>query len=234
MPFDILIFAAIAAFFVWKLRQVLGQKSGDERERPNQFTAAEEAEKRQAEIQKKYGPQGAPPATPSIIDGEAVEVQPRPPAPLPQGSLASAIAGIKAADPSFDERRFISGARTAFTMIVESFAKGDTETLKGLLKPSVYAGFETEIERRKAAGETASTTIQRLLAADIANVRIDGKLALVTVDFTSEQLSVTRNAQGEVIDGDPKKPEHVAESWTFERDTASSDPTWFLVSTRTR
>lgn len=230
MPFDILIFAAIAGFFVWKLRQVLGQKSGDERERPNVFKLREDAEKRQQEARDQQGSDA-----PAIIDGEAVEVvRPRPPAPLPQGSLASAIAGVRALDPSFDEKRFLSAARTAFTMIVDAFAKGDTDTLKSLLKPAVYAGFETEIERRKTAGETLATTIQRLLAADIANVRIDGKTVLLTVDFTSEQLSVTRNAQGEVIDGDPKKAEHLSESWTFERDTSSNDPTWFLVSTRTR
>lgn len=221
MPFDILIFAAVAGFFVWKLRQVLGQKHGDERERPNRFTVQPEADKL------------ALPKT-MVIDGEASEVRSQAALTSPQGSLASAIASVKTADPRFDEKQFLAAARSAFTLIVESFAKGDVVTLKGLLKPVVFAGFETEIARRQEAGETVQTTIVRLLAADIAAVRLDGSVANITVDFTSEQQSVTTNAQGEVIDGDPKKPQHVAESWAFERDTATADPTWFLVSTRPR
>lgn len=233
MPIDILIFAAVAGFFVWKLRQVLGQKHGDERERPNRFTAAEEAAKRDAQQA------GASNDTGPIINGEAVEVKapvmlPAQAQTSPQGSLAGAIASIRLVDPHFDEKQFLAGARAAFTMIVENFAKGDLPALKKLLKPAVYAGFETEIERRVAAGEVMQTSILRILAADIANVRIDGSTVLLTVDFTSEQQSATTNAQGEVIDGDLKKPQHVAESWTFERDSTSSDPTWFLVSTRTR
>lgn len=222
MPLDIIIFAAIAGFFVWKLRQVLGQKHGDERQQPNPFARPPEAPAKEES-----------PAD-TIIDGEATEVRPRIELAPPVGSLASQVAQVKALDNAFDERQFLQGARSAFTFIVEAFGKGDTDTLKGLLKPGVYAGFEGEIERRKAAGETTHTTIQRLLAADISAVRTEGKTAVVTVDFTSEQLSWTKNAQGEVIDGNPNKAEHVAESWTFERDTTNRDPTWLLVATRTR
>lgn len=224
MSFDILIFAAIAGFFVWKLRQVLGQKHGDEREQPNPFTRPPEAEQ---PVQDSAD--GG-----LIIDGEATEVRPRPAIAAPVGSLASAIAAVRALDPAFEEKAFLQKARSAFTFIVEAFAKGDTDTLKQLLRSDVYAGFAGEIERRNAAGETTHTTIQRLLAADIASVRTEDKKAIVTVDFTSEQLSWTKNAQGEVIDGNPSKAEQVAESWTFERDTSSRDPTWFLVATRTR
>lgn len=236
MPLDILIFAGIAAFFVWKLRQVLGQKHGDERERPNRFTLQAEIEKQRAEQARAAASESANNET---IDGEAREVGasagalPAPP-PAPQGSLAGALAALRAADKNFDEKAFVQGARTAFSMIVEAFARGDLETLRGLLKPHVFVGFEAEIARRQAAGETMHATIQRILAADLAQVRLDGEVALVTVDFTSEQVTATTNTTGEVLDGDLKKPQVVAESWTFERNTSSADPTWFLLATRSR
>lgn len=221
MVFDILIFAAIAAFFVWKLRQVLGQRHGDERERPNPFT---------------------PPPTErhplaSNDDGDAVTIEgtARDVPPAPQAaphSLAAAIQQVRLLDTQFDEKHFLQGARAAFTMIVEAFAAGDDATLKNLLRPTVLAGFVAEIERRRAAGETMVTKINRLLAADISAARIEGRNAVVTVDFTSEQISYVQNAAGEVIDGDTKKPQHVAESWVFERDTTSKDPNWFLTATR--
>lgn len=214
MIIDIIIFAALAAFFVWKLRSVLGQKTGDERPPVNPFAQQ---------------PAAAPANdTGSVIESTAREV------PHPAGSLTAAIAAIKYADVSFDEKRFLVGSRTAFSMIVEAFAKGDVGTLGTLLRPAVLSGFVNEIERRKTAGEAVETRIQRILAADISAARIDGTTAVITVDFTSEQLSVTRNAANEVIDGNPNKAELVSESWVFERDITNKDPNWFLVATKTR
>lgn len=219
MLIDILIFAAIAAFFAWKLRQVLGQKTGDEQDRGNPFAAPPEAER------------------PVVIDGQATEVRSATAAPTIQpapNSLAEALQHVRVLDAAFDEKHFLSGARAAFTMIVEAFARGDEAELKNLLRPTVLAGFVAEIERRKGAGETLITNVQRVLAADISAARVEGKTAALTVDFTSEQLAYTTNAAGEVIDGDAKKPHIVSESWTFERDTSSKDPNWFLVATRPR
>jgi predicted lipid-binding transport protein (Tim44 family) len=218
MIIDIIIFAAVAAFFGWKLWSVLGSRTGDERERPTIYSATEND------------------ASPLTADGDTdnavIEGQVRELNTAPANSLAAAVASIRQADHTFEEKQFLAGARTAFTMIVEAFAKGNEEALKGLLKSNVLSGFVSEIERRKAAGETMETRIVRILAADISAARVDGTMAVVTVDFTSEQISVTRNAAGEVIDGNPTKPEHVAESWVFERDITSRDPNWFLVATR--
>ena len=55
--------------------------------------------------------------------------------------------------------------------------------------------------------------------------------ARVTVRFTSEQINVTRDASGNVVDGDPRQIETVIDLWTFERDTRSRDPNWQLVET---
>lgn len=216
MIIDIIIFAAIAVFFVWKLRSVLGQRTGEERDRGNPFAVAEQPEPEEETD------------APVIIEGQARSVAPEAPA----NSLAGAINQVRQLDPAFDEKHFLAGARAAFTLIVEAFAKGDEAALKNLLRPTVLAGFVNEIARRKAAGEIMETRIVRLLAADISAARTDGKTAVVTVDFTSEQVSFTKNGAGEVIDGDEKKLQHVAESWTFERDTTLRDPNWFLTATR--
>jgi len=216
MIIDIIIFGGIAAFFAWKLWSVLGTKTGDERSRQNPYQQPDVTTVRPSAE-----------ADPTVIEGRAREVNNAAP-----NSLAAAVSQISQAYPDFDEKQFLAGARAAFTMIVEAFAKGDEATLKTLLRPNVMAGFTTEIERRHAAGETLETRIVRILAADISAARVEGSTATVTVDFTSEQISVTRNAAGEVIDGNPSKAEHVAESWVFERDITSRDPNWFLVATR--
>lgn len=225
MPLDIILFAAIAVFFVWKLRQVLGIRHGDEQERPNPFTPKPD-EPRSAH---DTGPREM-----KVVDSEARDISERPIYTHPANSLAGGLAQIKILDSSFDEKRFITNARQAYTMIVEAFARGDKPTLKMLLKPEIYEAFVTEIEAREERGEVLSTTVSKINIAEISAARSDGKLAIVTVDFNSEQMSMTKNRQGEIIDGDNIRPIEVSEAWIFERDTRSTSPNWHLVGTRLR
>src|SRR3546814_2143306 len=60
---------------------------------------------------------------------------------------------IKLADERFDEREFLHGAKLAFGMIVEAYAKGDADALRPLLSQELYAGFAAAIETREKAGE---------------------------------------------------------------------------------
>ena len=47
----------------------------------------------------------------------------------------------------------------------------------------------------------------------------------------SEQINVTRDADREVVDGDPNSVATVTDIWTFARNTRSRDPNWTLVAT---
>ena len=58
-----------------------------------------------------------------------------------------------------------------------------------------------------------------------------GKTAQVTVRFVSQLVSVTRDKDGNVIDGSPDKATDVTDVWTFARDLSSRDPNWKLVAT---
>ena len=118
-------------------------------------------------------------------------------------------------------------------MIVEAFARGDREALRPLLANEVYERFAGAIDSREARKETLETRLIALNAADITEARMNGPLAEVTVEFVSEQVNLTRNAAGEVIDGDPDEVETVVDIWTFRRDTRSDDPNWLLAATRT-
>ena len=61
---------------------------------------------------------------------------------------------------------------------------------------------------------------------------MDGPAAHVTVKIVSEQINVTRDAESEVVDGDPDHISEITDIWTFARDTQSADPNWELVATR--
>ena len=55
----------------------------------------------------------------------------------------------------------------------------------------------------------------------------------ITVRFKSDQINLLSDAEGQVLEGDPQTAVEVIDLWTFERDTASQDPNWTLVETRT-
>jgi predicted lipid-binding transport protein (Tim44 family) len=146
-------------------------------------------------------------------------------------SATSGVAAIRAADPGFEPIGFTGGARAAFTAIVEAFARGDTATLKPLLDSTTYASFESAIRGRIERNETAETTLIGFEASDIAAAEMQGTSAAVTVRFVSEQINVVRNADSQIVDGNPNEVQKVVDLWTFRRDTTSGDPNWQLVKT---
>jgi predicted lipid-binding transport protein (Tim44 family) len=208
---DIILFAIIAGFLVFRLRSVLGRRTGFERRR-DPFA-------RRVPDKVIAPPRGSKPAfAPTLV------------APPPD-TVAGGLAALRQADPDFDASRFRDGARAAFRLIVEAFAKGDKAALQPLLSPDVHRAFATAIDQRQAAGETLETRILRIDDAEIVRAGIDGRSARVTVKFVSQQVNVTRTREGSVVDGDPEHPNEKIDTWTFARDMQSSDPNWLLVAT---
>jgi predicted lipid-binding transport protein (Tim44 family) len=147
-------------------------------------------------------------------------------------SVAAGIAQIRAADPSFDTTGFASGARGAFEMIVHAFASGDTANLRPLLSDEVYERFAEAIRHRVDAKETHETTLVAIKSADIEEAELNGRTAFVTMKFVSDQINVTRAADGQIADGEPDHVVEKTDFWTFARNTRSQDPNWLLVATR--
>ena len=56
-------------------------------------------------------------------------------------------------------------------------------------------------------------------------------MAEITVSFISELISVVKNSDGEIIEGDEKQSKRQKDVWTFSKDLKSQDPVWFLVAT---
>ena len=91
--------------------------------------------------------------------------------------------------------------------------------------------FEAAIRGRVERKEKAETTLIGFEASDVAAAELQGTNASVTVRFVSEQINVLRNADGQIIDGNPNEVQKVIDLWTFRRDTKSSDPNWLLIKT---
>ena len=216
---DIVLFAMVAAFLVLRLRSVLGKRTGHEQPRQDPISQRnQEAE----------------------TDGNVVELPNRnhaadPMADLdPDDPLTAGIADIRGADDSFDPGGFADGARGAFEMIVQGFAEGDRDNLQTLLADDVYENFEAAIDEREEAEETLESTIIGIKSAEVIEAGMDGKNAMVTVKFVSEQVNVTRDSEDRIIDGDPNQVTEITDIWAFSRDTTLRDPNWKLVETRSQ
>lgn len=222
--FDILIYAAITVFLFSRLWAVLGRRDEDEPEdkpaRPNPFARAEKRAEDEENVIVLEG--RAKPVSPSVLtpEGHALD------------SLAGAIDQIRLKDPSFNEKKFLEGAKAAFTKIVESFAQGDMTAVVWLLGPSVRQPFEKAIAARKEAGQTLENHVEKIAAVDIVSAKMEETRATLGVEFISHQINLLRDAKGEIVDGDPGQAEEVRDLWVFQRDMTSPDPNWLLIETR--
>jgi predicted lipid-binding transport protein (Tim44 family) len=238
--YDIILIGLVAVFLILRLRAVLGKRTGSERPPGREpFTPPTPPAGNTPRI-------GDAPPAPSGNDNVIPLPNPGTPAPqrpslsvtapggirstvLPTASLG--VAAIRTADPSLDPLSFTSGARAAFTTIVEAFARGDAQVLRPLLDGPTFASFEAAIRGRTERHEKAETTLIGFEASDIAAAEMQGSVAQLTVRFVSEQINVVRNAEGQIADGNPNEVQKVIDLWTFRRDTKSSDPNWQLVKT---
>ena len=222
---DIIFFAMIAVFLVMRLRSVLGRRTGHERQRdPFSGRRANEVAKEKGDKVVPLPDRNRPTPAEDSVSPPKVDVGASP--------LQVGVAQIQAVDQNFDPNGFVAGARAAFEMIVGAYASGDSAALRPLLSDEVFENFSGAITERAKANETLETTLVGITSADIIEAELQGRMALVTVKFVSEQINVTRDSEGRILDGDPSHVATVTDIWTFARNTRSRDPNWALIATR--
>lgn len=226
MHLDILVFAVIAVFLIYRLNSVLGTKTGAERERPNPFAKGEERPRLAVVPQ----PQPAPQKDPSLrLVGVEQVVDP---VANVDGRIVTGLSELAEADTTFDLNGFMNGCKAAFEVIVTAYSKGNLATLKPLLSPKLYSDFESGVRAREAAGETAETIIHRIKSALLTEAHLGGAMVYLTVRFSVEETAFTRNKEGAVISGSADRIITIDDLWTFTRDIRSSDPNWILIETK--
>ncbi|MDO9412803.1 MAG: Tim44/TimA family putative adaptor protein [Pseudolabrys sp.] len=231
--FDIytIIFLALAVFIFLRLRSVLGTRTGRERP-PYDPYAAREPVRPTPENVVSLPNRATETAAKKAEDAEPVVPAERWKGIAEAGTpLAAGLDAIAAGDREFDAPHFLTGARSAYEMIVNAFAEGDRRTLKNLLSREVYDGFDAAIADREKRGDTVESRFVSLDNATITAAESRGRNAQLTVRFQSKLVSVTRNKAGDVIDGNAEAVTDVTDVWTFARDLGSRDPNWKLIAT---
>lgn len=202
----LIFFVALAAFLSYRLFSVLGTKGGHD---PRDNEAPR--------------PVPVPDAVADAADEVKTESHRKPDAPW--------VATVKADLPDFDAKHFVEGAKSAYEMIVTAYANGDLGDIKPYIDSDVFGAFDAAVASRAEAGQTMDVTFVGIESAEVENAKREGDRVKVTVSFRSDQIRVTRDDQGEVIDGDPNRIDLVRDRWTFARPAGSRDPNWILIAT---
>lgn len=206
----LLFFAGVAAFVIFRLISVMGTRTGHEQNHDL------EAVQRAASAQ----------AAETLRDDDAEAEEARPPKPVSTNARI-----LRDADPAFDEAEFLAGAKGAYEMIVEAFAAGDLKSIRPYIDESVYGAFKSAVTERDAAGYSSDLKFVGIEHAGVVDSAVENGVMSAVVEFTSDQVRVTRDKEGEIVDGDPNRIDLVKDRWTFARKTASNDPNWMLVGT---
>ncbi|MDE2355802.1 MAG: TIM44-related membrane protein TimA [Alphaproteobacteria bacterium] len=192
---ELIFLAALAAIVLFQLYAVLGRRVG---------RGAEEAAR----------------AAPLPIDPAPRAATPRPDA----AASPPGVAALKARDPSFDLDRFLSGARSAFQMIVAAYAAGDRASLKPLLAPAVLEAFDQAMTQRENEGRSETVEFLQPVRADFEGADLVDDVVRASVRFIAEIRTRSKGPEGEAVDD-----RRTAEVWTFERALKSRDPNWLLL-----
>lgn len=208
---DIIVIAAIAAFILLRYRAMLGEKSGRD----------------VSDIPR-------PPADlePVIQLPEREVVRPaEKKIEKDTGAFADQFSAMRSIDKEFSADEFLGGAKAAYEMVIEAYNEADHDTLKMLLAEPIYKEFKASLEANAKEGRKADTTLVAIVKAEIADAKLKGNKATITVDFVSEQIPLVRDQDGEIIEGNASAQEAVEDQWVFERNLASADPAWKVIDT---
>lgn len=208
MPFiDILIFAVIAIFLIFRLRSILGTKEGFEKSENRTPTESTKD---------------------NVIDfkGKSSDT-------VSDSLNGSGIQELGKLDPTFKEDEFLSGAKAAFPLILNSFSDGDLGSLRRYVGFDLYEEFSNAIHQRDAAGEKLKIDIVKINDIQLLDAEVSNGIASVTVKFNSVQTRLLTDANDIEIEDDSMSNESVDDIWVFERDIKSRDPNWKLVETGT-
>ena len=214
---QIFILAAVAIFLFWRLRAVLGTRDG--------------FEKSLKEIKDTSEPIKSPDTiAESIKNGPDEDIFDY---VEESSSSAEVFKEMKKFDSDFSVNKFVSGAKTAYEIIIMAFENGDTEKLGSLLEKKVFKSFKLAIDKRKKDGFVVDAKFIgmrdiRIIDASFSNKT---KVADVTLSFKSEISIVVMDKKGAVIEGHPDEIKKQKDTWVFTRNLSEQSPIWLLKST---
>ena len=128
-----------------------------------------------------------------------------------------------------EKKQFLEGAKIAYESILVSFAKGEKEKLKKLLTKDIFSNFEQAIDHRNKESIKSELTFIAFKESKVEKFEKIKDEFFSTVKIVCEIISVKKDKNEVIIEGDPDKIKTVTDYWKFSKSTSSKNPNWFLA-----
>ena len=128
-----------------------------------------------------------------------------------------------------DKKEFLKGAEIAYETIITSFAKGDKKKLEDLLTKQMLNNFHEAIEERNRLKISSDLTFIGVKQSDLEKYEKVNTNLFTTVKFVSEIISVKKDANNKIIEGNPDRIKTVTDHWKFTKNASSKSPNWYLT-----
>jgi len=199
---DILIFGIIAIFLIFRLKNILGTKTGFE----------------ETNVNKKNEDKHFTNVVPLKSNKDDV--------------VDLELNKILDIDPNFNVNDFLSGSKNFFEMVLESFVSGNLENIKNFTKSSVIKSFKSAIDERNKEQETLIIDLKSIKENKITKATITKTSIKLNVVFETLQIRALMDKKDQIIDGDTENEILVKDEWIFERKINDNNPNWTLVETK--
>ena len=128
-----------------------------------------------------------------------------------------------------EKKQFLKGAEIAYENILTSFAKGEKKILKTLLTEETFNNFEQAIDHRNKENIKSELTFIGFKESKVEKFEKIKDEFFSTVKIVCEIISVKKDKNENIIEGDPDKIKTVTDYWKFSKNASSKNPNWFLA-----
>ena len=126
------------------------------------------------------------------------------------------------------KKEFLKGAEIAYETILTSFASGDIKKLKTLLTTDMADSFEQAIKVRLKENVKSEFTFIGMKESSVEKYEKIKNELFASVKFVSEVISVKKDKEGKIIEGNPNKIKQVTDYWKFSKNILKKGPNWYL------
>ena len=127
-----------------------------------------------------------------------------------------------------EKKEFLKGAEIAYETILTSFANGDNKKLKSLLTSDMATNFEQAIQARNKENIKSEFTFIGVKESNVEKYERVKNEIFASVKFVSEVISVKKDKDDKIIEGNPDKIKQVVDYWKFTRNILKKGPNWYL------
>ena len=127
-----------------------------------------------------------------------------------------------------NKKEFLKGAEIAYESVLTSFATGDLIKLKNLLSSNMFSNFSDAIKSRNKEGIKSEFTFIGVKESSVEKYEKIKDNLFATVKFVAEVISVKKDKENKIIEGNPDKIKFVTDSWKFTRNIKQKDLNWYL------